>query len=239
MADIFTFPANVTVSTPTVTLSGNAAISYTLTDASSSPASIQFQYSVNGGPWQVATPVGNETTNLSTSPTGTTHTFIWNTQNDLDSNDDPSVQVRIAATDAIGTGNTQDSGSFAVDNEGVINSLTISFPDANNDTLKLVQTGSTINFSGVLSGSATNLTALTVMGGSGKNKIDASQVAMSVTLNGGSGSKADTLIGGSGSDTFLYSGTGSTYTGGTRPTIRSFTRLTRATLSRSRPPSCL
>ncbi len=121
--------------------------------------------------------------------------------------------------DAIGTGVTQSSGSFAVDNSGVVNALTIAFTDSSNDTVKLVQNGSTIAISGTVAGSsiagtATNMTSVSVMGGTGNNLLDASQMVMPVTLNGGAGSGPDTLLGGSGSDTFYYSGAGSTYDGG-------------------------
>jgi hypothetical protein len=130
------------------------------------------------------------------------------------------VRVRITPINAIGTGVTQASGNFAVDNAGVVNTLTIDFhTDGNNDTINLVQSGSTITIGGTIAGmavagSATNMTNVTVIGGTGHNRLDASAMVMPVTLNGGNGSGADTLIGGAGSDAFYYSGNGSTYDGG-------------------------
>ena len=64
-----------------------------------------------------------------------------------------------------------------------------------------------------LVGTATDLTSLTVDGGDGKNTIDAAGVQVPLNLYGGAGAQADTLIGGSGSDTLFYSGVGSTYEG--------------------------
>ena len=207
-----------------------ASIGYTLIDEDSNPCSIQVQYSVNGGPWQVATEAtgaaGDDgSTALTSSPTGMPHTFVWNTAADLGNTNNPSVQIRITPED--GTtfvfGETQASGSFAVNNSGVVNALLIDDSgDSKNDAIKLVQNGSTISFSGTLAGAtstnmtgtATNMTSVTVRGGGGINTLDASQTIMPVTLNGGPGSGADTLIGGAGSDIFYCSGPGSTYDGG-------------------------
>jgi hypothetical protein len=214
--DIFTLPPTVTVTTASSSRNGTATVGYTLLDSDSHPSSIQVQYSVNGGPWQVATPGpgGDGTSNLASSPLGTAHTFVWNTAHDLGNTNNPSVQVRITPMDAVGTGVTQPSVSFAVDNAGVVNALTIAFNDGNNDTVHLVQNGSTITISGTMAGTATNITSVTVIGGTGRNLLDASGMVMPVTLNGGAGSGPDTLIGGAGSDTFYYSGTGSIYVGG-------------------------
>ncbi len=219
-ADFYTFAPTITVSTPSGTVTGNATISYTLADSASNACSIQVQYSVSGGPWQVATSAGGDgTSGLASSPTGTTHTFVWNTAHDLGATNNASVQVRIAPANAVGTGVTQASGSFAVNNSAVTNALNIAFTDGSNDTVKLVQSGSTVTFSGTaansgLAGTATNVTSVSVSDGTGNNVLDAFQMILPVTLSGGNGSGADTLIGGAGSDTLYYSGAGSTYAGG-------------------------
>lgn len=57
-------------------------ITYTLFDSESDPiARVEAYYSLNGGgQWFPAIPVSNtQTTNLATSPTGTEHTFLWDT----------------------------------------------------------------------------------------------------------------------------------------------------------------
>ncbi len=217
---ILTFGPQVAVTTPTGSSGGMVAIPYTLIDSLSNTCSVQLQYSVDGGPWQNATlgAGGDGATNLKSSATGVSHTLVWNTSADLGNGDFPSVQVRIAATDSIGTGPTQTSGPFSVYNGTAVNTLAISFSDSNNDTVKLVQRGSALLITGSVGGSALNdvalnITSITVTGGTGHNDVDASQVSLPVTLNGGSGSGADTLIGGVGSDTFYYSGVGSSYTG--------------------------
>ena len=221
--DILTFPPIVSMTTPSAASNGMATISYSLINSPSNAESVQVQYSVNGGPWQAATAGsgGDGTSNLAASPLGTAHTFVWNTAHDLGTTDNPSVQVRIAPSDAVGTGVTQVSAPFAVNNSGVVNALTIAFTDSGNDTVTLTQSGSTINFNGSLAGgslnligTATNLTSLTVNGGTGKNTINASGVQMPVSLYAGAGASADTLIGGSGSNTLFYSGVGSSYDGG-------------------------
>ena len=222
--DIFTFPPMAAVNTPSTSSNGTATISYTLTGEPSNADSIQVQYSVNGGPWYVATAGtgGDGTTNLTASQAGAAHTFIWNTAHDLGNTNNPSVRVRITPMDTIGTGVTVASAPFAVNNSGIVNALTIDFTnDSSDDIVTLTQSGQTVSFNGSLAGAsqnllgtATNLTSLAVNGGTGKNRIDASGVQVPATLNGGAGSGADTLIGGSGSNTLYYSGVGSTYDGG-------------------------
>src|SRR5438128_1938752 len=59
-----------------------------------------------------------------------------------------------------------------------------------------------------LTGSASNMTSITVDGGKGNDLVDASEMTMPVTLNGGGGS--DTLIGGAGPDVFIGGSASST-----------------------------
>jgi len=143
-----TSPPSVVVNTPPASANGNVPISYTLIDGGSNPCSIQVQYSVAGGLWQVATsaPGGNGTSNLTSSPTGVNHTFIWNTTTDLGSTNNSSVQVRITPSDANDTGVTQASQSFAVDNGGV-DALTIHDQNNYGETVHLAQNGTTTTFS--------------------------------------------------------------------------------------------
>ncbi len=81
------------------------------------------------------------------------------------------------------------------------------------DTINLIQNGGgTIVVTGTLAATATNITSVSVTGGSGNDDINASGMSMAVTLNGGGGT--DTLIGGAGDNTLYYDGPQSVYDGG-------------------------
>ena len=84
---------------------------------------------------------------------------------------------------------------------------------------------------GVFSGTAANITNVSVFGGTGNDTLNASGVIMPVTLDGtpgiinaggvethapvaDAGSSVDLLTGGAGSDTLYYNGPQSTYDGG-------------------------
>jgi Ca2+-binding RTX toxin-like protein len=102
---------------------------------------------------------------------------------------------------------------------GVSNTLNVTFNDSDNDTVSLSHNGSVVSIAGTLaqmalSITATNLTGVSVTGGSGNNMINAANMVLPVTLNGGSGNGADTLYGGAGSDILEYSGIDSSYYGG-------------------------
>ncbi len=233
--DIFTLPPIVTTIGISNTSGGKANVNYTLTgeNGSSNPASIQLQYSVDGGPWQTGhfaagsdgtiSSDGLTISDLTSSPTGTSHTLLWDTARDLGDTNNPSVLVRITPWDSIGTGDTVTSPPFAVDNTSIVNNLVINGNDSTNDSIEVTQNGSIVGVSVKPSGassatltiSASNMTSITVIGGTGSNTLDASETSMPITLDGGTGIGADTLIGGSGSDSFVYSGSGSKYQGGT------------------------
>ncbi len=208
-------------STPTDTLE---SITYALVDSAAGACNVAVEYSINGGPWFSATEAtgaaGDQgTMHLASSASGVTHTFLWNTGTDLPGSNNPSVQIRFTPGEASSTGDTESSASFAVNNSGVTNALNISWNDIDNDSIQLTQSGSTITLAGTiagssLSGTATNMTSVSVDGGTGNNLLDATATVMGVTLDGGSGG-GDTLYGGAGSDTFDYSGPDSIYQGAT------------------------
>jgi len=61
-------------------------IAYSLTDAESETCSITVHYSLDGGDnWNVATAGsgGDGTTGLSSSPSGSSHTFVWASGSDI------------------------------------------------------------------------------------------------------------------------------------------------------------
>ena len=88
------------VVTPVGVQSGDVAIGYTLTDAASDPCNILAEYSPDGGvTWYAAT--GGPTTGLTSSPGGTSQTFVWASSSDLGSVYDSDVEFRITPTDAV------------------------------------------------------------------------------------------------------------------------------------------
>ena len=72
-------------------------IPFTLFDEQSDPArQIVPEYSLaGGGQWLPATAVGSPTTNLSTSPSGTQHEFVWDAASDGVTHE-PNVAFRIS-----------------------------------------------------------------------------------------------------------------------------------------------
>ena len=108
----------------------------------------------------------------------------------------------------------------------IVNSLTVQC-DNFGDTVDLAQNGSASSLilmsggssAGTLTGTATSISSVSVFGGTGSDKLDASGMIMPVTLDGappvvvdsvdthadgGIGGATDTLIGGAGNDTLYY-----------------------------------
>jgi Ca2+-binding RTX toxin-like protein len=93
--------------------------------------------------------------------------------------------------------------------------------DNNGDTVNLSQQDSPSSIitvsghsstGGFIGAQATNMDSVSVVGGSGNDKLDASGMLMGVTLDGGGGN--DTLIGGQGNDDFIYRDGDTSYDGG-------------------------
>jgi hypothetical protein len=112
IAPLLDVPPTVTITTPTTPQSGNVRIHYTLTDANSDICSITVEFSRDGGTtWFDATAGsgGAGTTGLSSSPTGVAHMFVWASGSDIVSQDNATVEIRIAPSDtALGTSATTD-----------------------------------------------------------------------------------------------------------------------------------
>ena len=107
------------VATPSSPQSGNVTISYTLTDAQSDPCSIAVKYSPDGGTtWNTATagPGGDGATGLASSPSGTSHTFVWASGSDISNANNSNVEVRITPSDAGGAGTASTTSAFTVNN---------------------------------------------------------------------------------------------------------------------------
>ncbi|MHC5081748.1 MAG: hypothetical protein ACYTHN_22320 [Planctomycetota bacterium] len=111
----------VTVPTPTGVQSGDITITYTLSDAESDVCSIAAGYSVDGGAnFSPATEGtgGDGTTGLTSSPTGVSHTFVWDSVADgvaLTSLLFQTVQVRLTPADTA-AGAASATASFSVCN---------------------------------------------------------------------------------------------------------------------------
>ncbi|MDI6641899.1 MAG: FlgD immunoglobulin-like domain containing protein, partial [Elusimicrobiota bacterium] len=116
-------PPRITVETPSGEQSGLVTINYRLIDDDNKPApynycSIVVEYRDPNNVWKPATRfVASEPTeNLKASfPTGTLHSFIWDSSVDLP-NKDISTAIRITPSDEDGTGSSGQTGSFQVDN---------------------------------------------------------------------------------------------------------------------------
>lgn len=95
----------VSVVTPSGTVNDIIPITYVITDPNLlDRANVTVDYAVGSGTFQPATQAfadGAEgTQNLSTSPSGASHVFLWSSAADLGWNDVPSVTVRVSVADA-------------------------------------------------------------------------------------------------------------------------------------------
>ena len=112
-------PSIPSITTPTSTQSGNVTISYTLADPESDICGIAIQYSPDGGSnWYTATPGsgGDGTVPLTSSPTGTAHTFVWASGSDIVNTSNANVRFRITPVDAGGGGTPGTTGSYTISN---------------------------------------------------------------------------------------------------------------------------
>lgn len=143
-------PTTITITgAPTGTLngtdlSGNISITYDLTNASSLLTNLTAQFSVNGVVFDTMTQgVGSDgTSGLTSSPTGTPHTFVWDSANNLPSSFGPRTNVimRLTAT-AVGATSTFDTSStFDVNNNLGVPSATVSTPSTSSGTILISYT---------------------------------------------------------------------------------------------------
>jgi len=90
-------------STPHVIQAANISITYTLSDPEGDiVARIFSEFSPNGGgQWfpTTAGPGGDGVVNLTTSPNGTSHTFVWNAEADLIRSDNVVFRIRAQSSD--------------------------------------------------------------------------------------------------------------------------------------------
>jgi len=103
------------VDTPAVEQSGSMNLSYTLYDPTSDLCDAYVQYSTDGGAsWHDA--AGSPSTSLSSSPTGVSHSFIWDSVSDIGQVYNAGVKLRVRPHDGSEWGDWIATGSFAVNN---------------------------------------------------------------------------------------------------------------------------
>jgi len=103
------------------TYSGTLIVAYKLRDEASDNASIVVEFSTDGTNFSPTTEANNiysdGTTDLSTSPSGLTHLFFWETLTDIGAKIESSVYLRITPSDSQGTGEAKVTGPFTIDND--------------------------------------------------------------------------------------------------------------------------
>ncbi|MBI4568586.1 MAG: hypothetical protein HY719_09320, partial [Planctomycetes bacterium] len=116
-----TNPPVVTVATPSASSGGQTPVAYFLTDTESNAASITVEFSLNAGATYAAASRGaggDGTQNLSTSSTGVSHVFVWNSLNDVGVTPSSQVRLRFTPTDTL-TGASVITPVFTVDNSAL------------------------------------------------------------------------------------------------------------------------
>jgi len=100
---------------------GHVHVEYTLVDSESDILNLNtYEYSTDGSIWNTMTaatgdPAHSGVTDLTSSPSGVAHTFVWNAFADLGAVTSSSVQVRLRPNDGITSGTLVASSTFAVD----------------------------------------------------------------------------------------------------------------------------
>lgn len=112
-------PPKVTLTPPSGTQTEMVTLVYTLIDDESNTCNIQVQYSLDQGQnWATATPsfqTGDDLSNLSSSPDGTKHIFVWNSAKDIPGTIS-YVYLRIIPRDELINGYPSKNVEIAIDN---------------------------------------------------------------------------------------------------------------------------
>jgi len=113
-------PPVAVVQTPAGVQSGNVTIFYALKDSQGDACWISVHFSDDGGmTWKIATqgPGGDGTTNLTSSTTGRSHIFVWDSLADIGQTRQDDIQIRITPFDTeSGQGTPSSTSDFVVDN---------------------------------------------------------------------------------------------------------------------------
>ena len=113
-------PPVAVVQTPSGIQRGPVRIIYTLKDTQSDPCTIVVQFSQDGGlTWgerpATAAPGGDGTANLTSSPTGQNHIFVWDSVADIGQTYQNDIRIRITPSDS-NVGTPGETSNFIVDN---------------------------------------------------------------------------------------------------------------------------
>jgi hypothetical protein len=111
-------PPSTAVETPLFVQKADVTLRYNLLDAESNLCSVDVAFSLNGGvDWQPATisAGGDGTTDLRSSPTGSPHTFVWDSIEDFGRDYNALVRLRITPRDTR-VGFPAQTDDFIVDN---------------------------------------------------------------------------------------------------------------------------
>ncbi|MCR4314745.1 MAG: hypothetical protein NUW37_00200 [Planctomycetes bacterium] len=128
-----TQPPVVSIASLSGTLEGDIAVTYFLQDSQSNPVSISVEYfDPSTNTWKLASPGtgGEPTVGLTSSPSGTSHLYVWNSLNDLGLTPTTNARIRITPADTL-QGEPVSSPPLIVDNS--------SFAQANTPPIVIVQ----------------------------------------------------------------------------------------------------
>ncbi|UCG68095.1 MAG: hypothetical protein JSV09_09710 [Thermoplasmata archaeon] len=133
-------PPTVSITDPVGEQSGDISMTYSLKDSGYDKCEIIPLYSLDGSTFQEAAlgPGGDGVSEISSTPGGTTHTFVWASAQNLSGVDISTVYFRIVPKDCQ-IGQTDTTSAFQVDNNAL--------PKVEIDDISGVQTGSiTFNY---------------------------------------------------------------------------------------------
>ncbi|MCZ6690818.1 MAG: hypothetical protein O7H41_14595 [Planctomycetota bacterium] len=116
-------------------LSSDVTITYFLSDGDLDLSDILVEYSIDGGATFSPTPATERTggasegiSGLTTTQTGTSHTFVWDSAADLLAGAQSNLEIRITPTDGDGTGFSGVSNVFIVGNDAPMATITSPLP---------------------------------------------------------------------------------------------------------------
>jgi hypothetical protein len=112
---LINYAPNISITTPAGDQSGNVTISYNLKDAESDNCTIMAQYSLDNITWLDAGVGGDGMINLTSTPAGVDHTFVWASGTDIP-HTNAIVYFRIRPYDGDLAGDYATTGEFSVDN---------------------------------------------------------------------------------------------------------------------------
>jgi len=137
---------SVTISEPASIEAGNIIIEYTVSDPAADSVSLVCEYSTDNITYVPMTIAAGETSNITTSTGGETHTIVWGSNSNIPGVNEGTVWVKIQASDgAPASGEDTTDSSFQVQNNAstpiaILTPFTRSFPADIQIDYKLVDT---------------------------------------------------------------------------------------------------